>query len=120
MKINTKKIIKILAIILVVMTIFAIVQPVMAVASPANITAGDVSSDAMDAFGSKIVGIIRAAGIIISVVMLMVLGIKYMMGSAEEKAEYKKSMMPYLVGAVLLFAASTIAGFIFDLITNTK
>ena len=40
----------------------------------------------------------------------MVIGIKYMMGSAEEKAEYKKTMIPYLVGAVILFAAVNIAG----------
>ena len=39
----------------------------------------------------------------------MVLGIKYMMGSAEEKAEYKKTFIPYIIGAVLLFAASAFA-----------
>lgn len=33
-----------------------------------------------------------------------------MIGSAEEKAEYKKTMIPYLVGAVILFAAVNIAG----------
>ena len=35
-------------------------------------------------------------------------GIKYMMGSASEKAEYKKTMIPYLVGAILIFGASAI------------
>jgi hypothetical protein len=40
-----------------------------------------------------------------------------MMGSAEEKADYKKSMIPYLVGAVLVFAASTIAGVVYDMAT---
>ena len=42
----------------------------------------------------------------------MVLGVRYMMGSAEEKAEYKKVMIPYLIGAVLLFAAVNLAGWI--------
>jgi len=32
------------------------------------------------------------------------------MGSAEEKAEYKKTMIPYLIGALILFAAVQIAG----------
>ena len=45
---------------------------------------------------------------------IMVLGIKYMMGSAEEKAEYKKTMIPYLVGAILIFAATTIANVIYN------
>ena len=46
--------------------------------------------------------------ILVTVIILLVLGIKYMMGSASEKAEYKKTMIPYLVGAVLIFGASAI------------
>ena len=63
--------------------------------------------------GNTIMGLIQVAGIVIAVVILMVLGIKYMMGSAEEKAEYKKTMIPYLVGAILIFAASTIANAVY-------
>ncbi len=59
--------------------------------------------------GQDIVGIIRAVGIVLSVAIVSVLGIKYMMGSAEEKAGYKKSMLPYLIGAIILFAASNLA-----------
>lgn len=59
--------------------------------------------------GQKIVDIISTIGVVISVIVLLVLGIKYMMGSASEKAEYKKTMIPYLVGAVLIFGASAIA-----------
>ena len=38
-----------------------------------------------------------------------------MMGSTDEKAEYKKSMLPYVIGAVLVFAASSIASVIYNL-----
>ena len=41
--------------------------------------------------------------VLYAVVLVAFLGIKYMLGSAEEKAEYKKDMIPYLVGAFLLF-----------------
>ena len=58
--------------------------------------------------GNKIMGILQVVGVLIAVIILMVLGIKYMMGSAEEKAEYKKTMIPYIVGAILIFAAATI------------
>ena len=37
-----------------------------------------------------------------------------MMGSAEEKAEYKKTLLPYIIGAALVFAASTVASVIFN------
>ena len=64
--------------------------------------------------GGKVMGIINTFGVVVAVVVLMVLGIKYMMGSAEEKAEYKKTMMPYVIGAVLIFAATTIANAIYN------
>ena len=31
-----------------------------------------------------------------------------MVGSAEEKAQYKKDLVPYFIGAVLLFSITTI------------
>ena len=58
--------------------------------------------------GGKLIGIITTVGVVVAVVGLLVLGIKYMMGSASEKAEYKKTMIPYLVGAILIFGASAI------------
>ena len=59
-------------------------------------------------------GILQTVGVVAAVVILMVLGIKYMMGSAEEKAEYKKTMIPYIVGAILIFGASTIANMVYN------
>ena len=68
--------------------------------------------------GNKIMGILQVVGVLIDVIILMVLGIKYMMGSAEEKAEYKKTMIPYIVGAILIFAAATIANAIYNFVSK--
>ena len=68
--------------------------------------------------GNKIITVIRTVGMIVAVVILMVLGIKYMMGSAEEKASYKKTMMPYIVGAILIFGASALAQVIYNFATG--
>jgi len=38
-----------------------------------------------------------------------------MMGSASEKAEYKKTMIPYVVGAVLILGGSAIVKIIFSI-----
>ena len=70
--------------------------------------------------GNSIIGILQVVGIVLSVVILIVLGIKYMMGSAEEKAEYKKTMMPYIVGAALIFAASALAQVIYQFFTGVS
>lgn len=50
--------------------------------------------------------VVTNIGIIIAIVMLAILGIKYMLGSIEEKAEYKRDLLPYMIGAVLLFGIS--------------
>ena len=37
-----------------------------------------------------------------------------MMGSAEEKAEYKKTLLPYIIGAAMVFGASVLTGVIYN------
>lgn len=68
--------------------------------------------------GGTILGIIRVIGTIVSVAMIMILGIKYMVGSAEEKAGYKKTMFPYLIGAILIFASTSLADMIYEWAQN--
>lgn len=70
--------------------------------------------------GNVIVGIIQTVGVVASVAILSVMGIKYMFGSMYEKAQYKETMIPYLIGAVLLFASSTIVNVIYQLSQNIK
>ncbi len=108
-----KKLTKILTIILLV-AIMLTVQTVVVKATYSEQVEGlfDVEAEGTDNImnvGGNIVSIVTTIGIIVAVVVLLVLGIKYMMGSASEKAEYKKTMIPYLVGALLIFGASAIA-----------
>lgn len=58
--------------------------------------------------GNSIIGILQLVGSIISIAVLIILGIKYMAGSAEEKAVYKKTLLPYLIGAIMVFGISNI------------
>lgn len=108
-----KKLTKILTIILLV-AIMLTVQTVVVKATYSEQVEGLFNVEAEGTgnimnVGGNIVSIVTTVGIIVAVVVLLVLGIKYMMGSASEKAEYKKTMIPYLVGALLIFGASAIA-----------
>ncbi len=73
-------------------------------------------TDKVKDIGNNIIGPIRVLGSIISVVALIIMGIKYILGSAEERAEYKKTMLPYLLGALMVFAITNILGFIIDIV----
>ena len=57
---------------------------------------------------SIVLTVITNIGMVLAVLMSAILGIKYMLGSVEEKADYKKDMIPYLVGSFLLFGICTI------------
>ena len=59
-----------------------------------------------------IIGAIQTIGIVVSFISLMILGLKYMAGSVSEKAEYKKTMIPYLVGIVMLFTTTQLVALI--------
>lgn len=61
---------------------------------------------------------LRVVGIIISIGGLMLMGIKYMTGSLEEKAEYKTRMIPYIIGCIILFATSTLVNVLYELGSN--
>lgn len=65
-----------------------------------------------------ILGWIRAIGTVLSVVILIIIGIKYLFGSVEEKADYKKSLIPYIVGAAILFTGTTIPQLIYELVNQ--
>ena len=56
----------------------------------------------------QVLSVITNIGAIVSFLVPAILGIKYMIGSVEDKAEYKKDIIPYLVGAVLLFGICTV------------
>lgn len=44
-------------------------------------------------------------GIVAAVIVGIILGIKYMIGSVEEKAEYKETLFAYLISCVVIFGA---------------
>ena len=83
-------------------------------------TGANVDTTGITTIGNSVIVVLRTVGIVASVIILMVLGIKYMMGSAEEKAEYKKTFIPFIVGAILLFAASAFAKTLYNFISDIK
>ena len=72
------------------------------------------SSTEMTNKAGKIMGIIRNVSVVAAVIIIMIIGVKYILGSVEEKAEYKKTFMPLIIGIVLVVSATTIASFIFS------
>lgn len=75
---------------------------------------GAISSDAEDAQNAtiEIIGavltVIRTACAGIAVVILLVIGCKYMLASAGDRADIKKYAINYVIGAFILFGATAL------------
>ena len=128
-KAKCAKLIKVTYTILMILVLVSIFSNSVSAAVDANTIFSTMSSSGetpastdIAKVGGTIVNVITTVGVVASVIVLVILGIKYMIGSASEKADYKKSMIPYLVGAILVFGASAIAkiavGFANNISTN--
>ena len=115
-----KKSIKIFSILMIALMIIMAATPVfagevingMGTIGPKTPSGGEDLSDRI----ANIIGYLQWIGIIAGVAIIAIFGIKYMMGSLEEKAEYKKTMIPFIVGAAVLMLAPQIAKLIFSII----
>ena len=112
---------KLFSLLLIAILTVSIVVPVFAAPDPGNYKgSNNTNVTKIENLGNNVITIVSTAGSVISVVVLVVLGIKYMMGSAEEKAEYKKTLLPYIIGAALVFAASFIASVVFNFASSMQ
>ena len=83
-----------------------------------DLTGTTFSNSELKGVGNSLITILTTIGTVVSVIVLIILGLKYMLGSVEEKATYKKTLLPYVIGALLVFAASAIAGMIYSFSIN--
>ena len=117
---------KIILFILIILSIILIPLTIKAaqINPDAYYSEGPSASDVKDMYkyGGRIVGMIQILGTIVSAGTLIIIGIRYVLASADEKAEYKERMLPYIIGAVLLFGASNIVNIGYKFIDglNTK
>ena len=68
----------------------------------------------------RLLGITQVIGSIISVIALIVIGIRYMISSVEDRANMKGVLIYYIIGAVLVFATTNILSIAYQLISELK
>ena len=67
-----------------------------------------INSDKLNSMVQRIIGIIQVVGTVLSVIIITIIGLRYITGSVEERAEYKTTATLYIIGAILLFCTVTI------------
>lgn len=106
---------KLFKIFIVFCTIIIFVVNISNAMSVDNLKGNFTNTGEVKTIGNKIITIVSTIGSILSVIVIIILGVKYMLGSVEEKAAYKKTLLPYLIGATIIFAASNIANVVYKL-----
>lgn len=119
-----KKTVRIISTILLTIMLVTSIAGVVFAAPDIDNTIGDIDgakagdTTKVTNIGGKIINIIQVVGIVVAIAVVLIIGIKYMTGSVEQKAEYKKVMIPYIIGAVLLVAGTSIVKVIFNTINS--
>lgn len=108
-----KKSIKILSVLMMAIMMVMTVTPVFASNQITPIEPTNTGNILQ--LAGKILGFLQWIALIGGTIIIAILGIKYMMGSLEERADYKKSFIPLIVGIIVVMGAVTIA----NLIVNT-
>lgn len=118
MVIKVKKISKIISILIVIFLMISICSQVFAL-KPEDYRPIDPTVEESEKITQKvgvIIGAVRNISAIVAVITIMIIGIKYMLGSVEEKANYKATMMPYVIGCVMAVIGTTLISFIYEVV----
>ena len=111
------KILIIIFLILVINMIFFNINKVQADGISDVITGGDnfleagksedvsIDKTKLQDTSNVIYNILLLAGMVAAVVISGILGIKFMIGSAEEKAQIKDALIPFIIGCIVVFGA---------------
>lgn len=60
------------------------------------------------------ISVVRIVGTGIAIIMIMIIGVKYMIAAPGDRADIKKHAVPFVIGAVVLFGTSQILGVILE------
>lgn len=123
-----RKSVKVLLILLISIFIISIMQNLVfasstteAITAMGNMKGADIE-DGTGKLGNVInavIGLIQVAGTGISMIMVTMLGIKYILAAPSDKADVKKQIAPLVVGAIILFAAVNLVSIVATIADKT-
>ena len=76
------------------------------------------AQNATENLAGTAITVIRIVAVAIAIIMLLAVSMKYMMSSANDRADIKKHAVAYVVGAFIIFGAVGILGIISDIANN--
>ena len=108
---HKKRVVRITSIVFIIIYILSFsvtvlgqeIDPIAVIGSGPNPSSGGVTT--LYELGNIILGILQYIGVGVSIIACLILAIKYMYTSVDEKAEIKKKLIPFIIGGFLVFGA---------------
>ena len=75
---------------------------------------GTTITDPVKEFSKMAVAIVRIVGAGVAICMIIAVAIKYMSAAPGERADFKKSSLQFIIGALIVFGSSNILATIVD------
>ena len=104
----SRKTVRIITAVMMILMMLSVATTVFATTSWSPSPVEGPGSESIKNIINSVLGWVQIIGIGVAVIMLIVLAIKYISAAPGDKAEIKKHAVVYVVGAVILFAASGI------------
>lgn len=82
-----------------------------------NVSGTLSGDDKISQIGGYVFNAVAVVGSGIAIISITILGIKYMVSSVEDKAQVKKKLVPFVIGAAIFFGASFVMRIIFDIVS---
>ena len=79
-----------------------------------------IEEDDLQEMSNLLYNALLIIAIAITVVWGMVIGIKFMTGSIEEKAKIKETLIPYIAGCIVIFGAFTIWSLVVNIMNEVN
>ena len=116
-KITKKHVIRTLFFISIIISIIIIQTISIASAGQIDVNNVEISETevgSLQPMFEGMLGFVQVIGSAVSVIIIAVVGIKYMWCSVEEKAEMKQTMFYYVIGAILVFTTVNVVSIAYD------
>ena len=117
-KTTINRIMKITTILVIAMMLVSTLSAVFATGAAGvlkDLNGNTGAATAVTKTANNIIGIVQVICYAAAVIMLVLVGVKFITASPEGKAEIKKSAIQYVIGAIIVFAAGALLGVILNL-----
>lgn len=106
-----------LSIITAMYSVFADDDSYKVVPNQYKINSSNINSKTPE-IATKIFVVMQYIGVGLAIAFTLIIGIKYIAGSVEDRAKYKEVVIPYIIGIVLIIGIPTLLKYLSNAIMN--